>query len=199
MSARAVFLDKDGTLIEDFPYNVDPELIRPTKGALEALQFLQDAGYKLIVVSNQSGVARGIFPERALIEVENKLRAILSSAGVNLAGFYYCPHHPMAAVAKYAIDCECRKPRPGMLLRAAREHDIDLQASWMLGDILNDIQAGKSAGCKTILVNNRHETEWMLTPERTPDFLVKDLLEAVNAVVGLDFSVERIPNHGTRK
>ncbi len=199
MSARAVFLDKDGTLIEDIPYNVDPELIRPTKGALEALRFLQDAGYQLIVVSNQSGVARGIFPERALIDVEKRLRAILSSAGVNLAGFYYCPHHPRAVVASYALDCDCRKPKPGLLLRAASEHQIDLGSSWMIGDILNDIQAGKSAGCRTILVDNGHETEWSLTPDRRPDFLVKDLLEAVDALVGVDFSLERIHNHDTRK
>ncbi len=199
MSSRAVFLDKDGTLIEDIPYNVDPELIRPTKGALEALRFLQDAGYQLIVVSNQSGVARGVFPERALIDVEQKLRAILSSAGVNLAGFYYCPHHPGAVVARYAMDCDCRKPKPGLLLRAASDHQIDLGASWMIGDILDDIQAGKSAGCKTILLDNGHESEWGLTPDRRPDFLVKDLLEAVDALVAVDFSLERIHKHDTRK
>ncbi len=198
MSSRAVFLDKDGTLIEDIPYNVEPERIQPTKGALEALRFLHGAGFKVVVVSNQSGVARGFFPEQALARVEKKLRAILSEAGVNLTGFYYCPHHPQATIAKYAVDCACRKPKPGMLLQAAREHDIDLTSSWMIGDILNDIQAGKAAGCRTILVNNGHETDWILTPARRPDFLVKDLLEAVNALVGVDFSLERIVKNDTR-
>jgi D-glycero-D-manno-heptose 1,7-bisphosphate phosphatase len=199
MSARAVFLDKDGTLVEDVPYNVDPELIRPTEGALEALRLLQEAGYLLVVVSNQSGVARGLFPERALVGVEKRLRAILSTAGVNLAGFYYCPHHPQGSRPEYAVDCTCRKPKPGLLLRAAREHDIDLRSSWMIGDILNDIQAGKAAGCKTILLNNGHETEWVLTPDRQPDFLVRNLPEAAEIVFGVDFSLERIVKNDTRQ
>jgi D-glycero-D-manno-heptose 1,7-bisphosphate phosphatase len=199
MASRAVFLDKDGTLVEDIPYNVDPELIRPTEGAIESLRQLQDAGYKLIVVSNQSGVARGIFREEALTAVETRLRAILSAVGVSLTGFYYCPHLPQATLPQYAIDCACRKPRPGLLLRGAREHDIDLSASWMIGDILNDMQAGKSAGCRTILVDNGHETEWILTPERRPDFLVKNLPEAAETIFGVDFSLERIVNDGTRQ
>ncbi len=195
MSARAIFLDKDGTLIEDIPYNADPQRVRPMSGALEALRRLQGAGYRLIVVSNQSGVARGFFPEGALEAVEERLRAILLEGGVTLAGFYYCPHHPQGSLPEYAVDCTCRKPKPGMLLRAAQEHDIDLQASWMIGDILDDIQAGKSAGCKAILISNGHETEWILTPNRQPDFLVKDLTEAAEAVLEVDFPLERILNH----
>src|SRR5579871_1015067 len=110
MTNRAVFLDKDGTLIEDVPYNVDPDRIRLSVGAMEALQTLHDAGYQLVVVSNQSGVARGRFPEAALAEVEKRLRELLAAAGVPLAGFYYCPHHPAGHVAPYAVDCSCRKP-----------------------------------------------------------------------------------------
>lgn len=199
MSSKAVFFDKDGTLVEDIAYNVDPELIRLAEGALDALRQLQNAGYKLIVVSNQSGVARGFFPEQALVPVERRLRAILSTAGVKLSGFYYCPHHPAGVREEYAIECDCRKPKPGMLLRAAREHDIDLAASWMIGDILNDVQAGKSAGCKTILVNNGHETEWVLTPERRPDFLVSNVLEAAEVLFGIDFPLERIVKNDTRQ
>ncbi len=199
MSSKAVFLDKDGTLVDDIAYNVDPELIRPAAGALVALHQLQNAGYKLMVVSNQSGVARGFFPEQALVPVERRLRAILSTAGVKLSGFYYCPHHPAGVREEYAIECDCRKPKPGMLLRAAREHDIALPASWMIGDILNDVQAGKSAGCKTILVNNGHETEWVLTPERRPDFLVSNLLEAAEVLFSIDFPLERIVKNDTRQ
>src|SRR5581483_4877145 len=109
----AVFLDKDGTLVDDVPYNVDPERIRLTDGALDGLRRLHAADYLLIVVSNQSGVARGYFEEAALGAVEARLRELLGAAGVPLAGFYYCPHHPDGAVERYAVACACRKPASG--------------------------------------------------------------------------------------
>ena len=118
---RAVFLDKDGTLVEDVPYNVDPRLVRLSPGAAPAARRLREAGYALIVVSNQSGVARGYFKRSALRAVEERLRSLLADAGVPLTGFYDCPHHPEGVVPQYAVTCKCRKPRPGLLLRAARE------------------------------------------------------------------------------
>ncbi len=177
MSTKAVFLDKDGTLIDDVPYNVDPERIQLTQGAVEGLQTLSAAGYKLIVITNQSGVARGYFPESALVAVEARLRQLLA-AGVTLAGFYYCPHHPDGVVADYAIACSCRKPEPGLLLRAADYHGIDLAQSWFIGDILNDVEAGRRAGCKTVLIDNGNETEWQLSPKRLPHYIVTNLAEA---------------------
>src|SRR5437773_11255948 len=105
---RAVFLDKDGTLVEDVPYNVDPDRIRLTPGAVAGLFALHAAGYRLVVVSNQSGVARGFFPESALRGVEGRLRELLADAGIPLAGFYYCPHHPQGCVAGLASGCDCR-------------------------------------------------------------------------------------------
>ena len=197
MNAKAVFLDKDGTLIEDMPYNVDPELIRLSAGALEALRLLQDLGYRLIVVTNQSGVARGYFQEEKLRQVEERLRQLLSSAGIRLSGFYYCPHHPQGVVSQYALECPCRKPRPGMLYDAARECHLDLRASWLVGDILNDVEAGNRAGCRTILIDNRHETEWILTPIREPGFLVKDLKEAAQVITSE--SLERKMNYGKQE
>jgi histidinol-phosphate phosphatase family protein len=179
----AVFLDKDGTLIEDVPYNVDPELIRLTDGAVEGLRLLHAAGYVLIVVSNQSGVARGYFEEAALRAVERRLRDLLGAAGVPLAGFYFCPHHPAGSVEAYAVDCACRKPADGLLRRAAREHGIDLARSWMIGDILHDVEAGHRSGCRTILLDVGHETEWDLTPARTPDVVSRSLLDAAQHVV----------------
>jgi histidinol-phosphate phosphatase family protein len=175
---RAVFVDKDGTLIEDVPYNVDPDLIRLTDGAADALRLLHAAGYQAIVISNQAGVARGYFEEAALGPVEDRLRALLREAGVPLAGFYSCPHHPDGVVAAYAVVCACRKPAPGLIERAAREHGIDLSRSWMIGDILHDIEAGKRAGCRTVLLDVGHETEWDLTPARTPDLIAGGLPEA---------------------
>ena len=183
MTNQAVFLDKDGTLIEDVPYNVDVQLIKLTPGAIEGLLFLQKAGYKLIVITNQSGVARGYFPESALLAVEKRLHQLLASEGIHLAGFYYCPHHPDGVVPELAIACECRKPAPGLLLHAGKEHSIDLQNSWFIGDILNDVEAGHRAGCKTILLDNGNETEWQLSPERTPHYIATDLASSAQVIL----------------
>ncbi|KAM3094574.1 D-glycero-alpha-D-manno-heptose-1,7-bisphosphate 7-phosphatase [Phormidesmis sp. 146-35] len=179
----AVFLDKDGTLIPDIPYNVDPDLITLSFGAEEALRSLHQSGFKLIIVSNQSGVARGFFSETELSFVEQKIRELLDAIDVPLTGFYYCPHHLSGKIAKYAIACNCRKPSPGMLVKAAQKHSIDLQRSWMIGDILNDIEAGHRAGCKTILIDNGNETEWVLSPQRVPHYKVTDLIEAANQIL----------------
>jgi D,D-heptose 1,7-bisphosphate phosphatase len=175
---KAVFLDKDGTLINDVPYNVDPQHIALTPHAGEGLRLLQQLGYQLLVVSNQSGVARGHFDESALNDVSLRLQQLLQQEGVQLLQCYYCPHHPDGSVSTYARACDCRKPGDGLLLHAAAEHNIDLTASWMIGDILNDVEAGRRAGCRTILIDNDNETEWALSPERTPDALVTDLREA---------------------
>lgn len=183
MLSKAIFLDKDGTLVEDVPYNVDPGLIRLTEGAIEGLRLLQYAGYQLIVVTNQSGVARGFFREEDLYPVQKRLRELLASENIALTGFYYCPHHPQGAVAKYTIDCVCRKPQPGMLHRAARECGLQLKDSWLIGDILHDVEAGNRAGCKTVLINNGHETEWELTSIRQPDFIVKNLADAARFIL----------------
>lgn len=180
----AVFLDKDGTLIEDVPYNVDPDKIRLTPHALEGLRLLRDAGMRLFIVSNQSGVAHGRFAEAALKPVEARLRDLLADGTIELDGFYYCPHHPNGKVPAYTYACECRKPQPGMLLRAAAEHRIDLTRSWMIGDILHDVEAGRRAGCQTILLDKGHETEWELTAERVPHHLATDLLGAAKTITG---------------
>jgi histidinol-phosphate phosphatase family protein len=184
----AIFLDKDGTLVEDVPYNVDPARIRLAPGAGSGLRRLRDAAYRLFVVSNQSGVARGFFPESALVEVEAELRRLLAELGVALDGFYYCPHHPEGAVDAYSASCSCRKPGPGMVLRAAEEHGLDLGRSWLIGDILDDVEAGRRAGCRTVLLDNGHETEWVLTPWREPDARAADLDEASRIILQVSAS-----------
>lgn len=178
----AVFLDKDGTLVDDVPYNVDPDRIVLARGAYAGTAALHRAGYALVVVTNQSGVARGLFGEDALVGVEAKLRALL--APTPIAGFYFCPHGPDDG-------CDCRKPLPGMLLRAAAELDIDLRASWMIGDILNDVEAGARAGCRTVLVDNGGETEWVGGPHRTPTLRVPDMGTAVTAILEGDHADAR--------
>jgi len=184
MSSPAAFLDKDGTLVHNLPYNVDPALICFTPGADEGLRLLDQGGFRLVVVSNQSGVARGYFSEEALTAVEGRLRQLCRKAGVELAGFYYCPHAPDGTVRKYATTCFCRKPRPGLLVRASLDLGIDLQGSWLIGDILDDIEAGIGAGCKTVLLLNGNETEWDLSKGRCPHYYAADLKEAAQIVTG---------------
>jgi D,D-heptose 1,7-bisphosphate phosphatase len=186
MFAKAVFLDKDGTLIENVPYNVDPKKIRLLEGVAEGLQLLHAAGFQLHVITNQAGVAQGRFKEEALSLVEARLRQLLAEAGAPLSGFYYCPHHPDGRVLRYRAHCFCRKPNPGLLFQAAREHEINLAASWFVGDILNDVEAGRRADCRTVLINNGNETEWNLSGLRMPHFTVANFQEAVEAILSVE-------------
>lgn len=179
----AVFLDKDGTLVDDVPYNVDPGRIRYLSGVMEGVRRLQAAGFVLAVVSNQPGIALGRFDAAALGRVEDAMRAAFEAAGAALSGFFWCPHHPAGHVAAYARSCECRKPMPGLLHAAARTLDIDLARSWMVGDILDDVEAGRRAGCRTVLVNNGNETEWRWSAERTPDHVARDFSDASIGIV----------------
>ena len=183
---RAVFLDKDGTLIVDVPYNVDPGLIVLAPGARTGLPRLAEAGYRFVVVTNQSGVARGRFGVEALGPVEARLRALLGEFNVELAGFLFCPHHPGGSVPAYSRACECRKPAPGMLIEAARTLGIDLTRSWLIGDILNDVEAGHRAGCRAVLIDNGNETEWAPGPGRTPAYRACDLDDAARFILQAD-------------
>jgi rfaE bifunctional protein nucleotidyltransferase chain/domain len=169
---KAVFLDRDGVLIEDTGY---PHLIEEMKilpGASEAIKRLKKAGYLIVIVSNQSGIARGLFTEKEMEEFNRKLVYQLRKEGATIDAIYFCPHHPEGKVKKHKKSCECRKPKPGMLLKAAREHMISLQNSWMIGDKEDDIAAGKAVGCKTIKIDKKAGT----------DFSAKTLLEAVEII-----------------
>ena len=179
----AVFLDKDGTLVENVPYNADPAKMLLAPGAAEGIRLLHQNGFRLFVVSNQSGVARGHFALDDLIRVEERLRALMAGAGAVLHGFYFCPHHPDGSVAEYSTRCDCRKPQPGMILNAARDHAVDLTRSWFVGDILDDVEAGRRAGCRTILIDNGNETEWQTSPDRTPHHVATDLIDAAQIIV----------------
>src|SRR5262249_5341355 len=185
-------LDKDGTLIEDVPYNVDPALIRLGPGVREGLPLLHQRGYRLFVVSNQPGVAHGYFPESALAAVADRLRELLAGLGLPLAGFSSCPHHPNGQRAPFAVACDCRKPAPGMIAQTAEAHGLDLARSWMVGDILDDIQAGRAAGCRTILIDNGNETEWVLTPDRKPKHRAPDLAVAACYIIERDQPEDRL-------
>jgi len=150
---RAVFLDRDGVVVKDKGYHYMISDLELMEGAAGAIAKLNKMGYLAIIVSNQSGIARGYFSEKALLQFNEHLLKELDALGAKVDGIYYCPHHPTEAkVKKYLIDCECRKPKPGMLLEAANDHNIDLSKSWMVGDKETDVKAGLAAGCKTIYI-----------------------------------------------
>lgn len=178
----AVLLDKDGTLLDDEPYNVDPDRMRLAPGAAAALRELGGLGVPLVVVTNQPGVSHGYFAEADLTPVRERLAGIFAEHGATLAGFFYCPHHPRGAVPAYTRACLCRKPMPGLLMQAASALHFALGRSWMIGDILNDVEAGRRAGCGTVLVDCGNETEWQLSPARQAHYVVPTLDAAARIV-----------------
>lgn len=184
MSNKAIFLDRDGTLIEDPGYLNHPEQVKLLEGVAEALIELRAMGYMLIVVTNQSAVARGIVSEKVLGEIHNRLRQLLTERGAYLDQIYYCPYHPDGVVPKYRKESDWRKPNPGMLLAASDEMDIDLSQSWKIGDSSSDIEAGLRAGCKTILVTrlSRYKTTLGKPDEAKPDYKSVNMKEAVNII-----------------
>lgn len=181
----AIFVDKDGTLIENRPYNVNPRRVVFPRGTFGALQRLAALGYLIVVVSNQPGIELHYFDRAALDALSHWLKERLADAGIALAGFYACPHAP----ADGKPGCTCRKPSPGLLLRAARELDIALDHSWMIGDILDDVEAGERAGCNTVLVDRGGETRWRAGRMRTPRAIVYDFADAVTFI--LDGHIQR--------
>ncbi|GAG11552.1 unnamed protein product, partial [marine sediment metagenome] len=146
---RAVFLDRDGTIVEDVGYLRATDDIRILPGAAEALTRLKEAGFLLLIVTNQSAVARGWLTEDAMLEIEREIERLLEREGAVVDGFYYCPHLPEGTVSRYARVCGCRKPQPGLLERAARGWDVNLARSYAVGDSERDVEAGRRAGCRT--------------------------------------------------
>lgn len=182
MSERAIFLDRDDTLIEDPGYISSPEQVKLLDGVAEALIELKALGYKLVVVTNQSAVARGIVTEKVLGEIHNHLKQLLSEKGAFLDEIYYCPFHPEGVVAKYRKESKLRKPNPGMLLKASKEMDVDLKMSWCIGNSSRDIEAGLKAGCKTILVDPPSHQQRIEPLQPRPDCKAVNLKEAVNII-----------------
>ncbi len=179
MSKRAAFIDRDGTIVQGIEYLRSPEELVLLPDAARAIRQFNEIGYLTIIVTNQSGIARGYFTEERLREIHHRLAHMLSEEGARIDAIYYCPHLAEGTVEAYSIDCRCRKPRPGMLHRAAREHDIDLSKSIMLGDTPADVMAGKSAGCKTVLIQPSGSGFDMSV---SPDYVAKDLMGAVALV-----------------
>lgn len=147
---KAVFFDRDGTLNEEVHYLHKIEDFKWIEGAIDAIKYCNDNGYLAIVITNQSGVARGYYPESDIMKLYDWMNADLAKHGAHLDGVYYCPHHPTGKVKEYAIDCNCRKPKPGMLFKAQKDHNIDLKSSYLIGDGVRDVECAEAAGVKGI-------------------------------------------------
>ena len=172
MTNRAVFIDRDGTMAKDVNYCRRPEDFVLFPNTAKAIKLLNEHGFKVIVVTNQSGIARGYFTEETLAQIHKKMKEELAEGGARVDGIYYCPHHP-------DDNCDCRKPKPKLVLQAAKEHDIDLKRSFVVGDLSMDIELGKGAGCKTILLRDSPQEDTGISP----DYIASDLLEAAQYVL----------------
>jgi D-glycero-D-manno-heptose 1,7-bisphosphate phosphatase len=181
---NAVFIDRDGVLNEDRSWITDPKQLRILPSVSDALRILSKLGYYLFVVTNQASVARGIVTENRIQMIHKALSdRLYKSSGIRIDDFYYCPHHPQADIERYRVDCNCRKPKPGMIYKAAQAHNINLSESFMVGDRPSDIAAGNAAGCNPIWVQTgRHEEPPIISDmnnwNTTPAYTCKDLFTA---------------------
>jgi D-glycero-D-manno-heptose 1,7-bisphosphate phosphatase len=182
MPNKAIFLDRDDTIIEDPGYINNPDQVKLLDGAAEALSSLKGMGYKLVVVSNQSGIARGIVTEETLGRIHKRLEQLLAEKGVSLDRIYYCPYHPEGVIPKYRKESDLRKPNPGMLFLAHKDLDVDMAESWMVGNSLGDVEAGKRAGCKTVMIDSRAHEQKIPPGEPGPDSRAVNLKEVVNII-----------------
>lgn len=182
-SKPAVFLDRDGTIIKEVGYIDSPEKISLIPRADEAIRSLQESGFKIIVVSNQSGVAHGYFDEDTVRLINERVSDIFASKSAVIDAFYFCPHHPDFGNQDYKKDCECRKPKPGMILQAVEEHRIDLSNSIMIGDKFTDVKTGKNLNLLSILVltgfgTKEYQTIKAMGLQPEPDFVAENIYEA---------------------
>ena len=186
LARAAVFLDRDGTINEEVNYLSSVEQFHLLSGAAEAIRRLNHADIPVVVVTNQAGVARGYYDEAQVELVHTYMRALLQKADAHIDAIYFCPHHAEEGIGRYKIDCDCRKPKPGMLKKAAEVLKLDLHASFIVGDKMSDLEAGAAAGCRTALVRTGYglEIEQQLSDSPLqPDFIAQDLHDAANWIL----------------
>jgi D-glycero-D-manno-heptose 1,7-bisphosphate phosphatase len=184
---RAVFMDRDGTISEEVGYVNHPSRFQLFSYSAPAIKLLNDQGWLAIVVTNQAGVARGYFSEELILKVHDRMQKELEGQGAYLDAVFYCAHHPTVGEAPYRVDCDCRKPKPGLIKRAANEMNIDLEGSWMIGDRYSDIELARNAGLRSAFVLSGYgrgewehqRSEW----QHQPDLLTDNLLEAVEKIL----------------
>jgi D-glycero-D-manno-heptose 1,7-bisphosphate phosphatase len=184
---RAVFLDRDGTVNEEVGYLSDLKELRLIPGAGRAIKRLNDAGLTVVLVTNQSGVARGYFSETFVNDTHALLERMLKGEGARLDGIYYCPHHPKAGTTRYTMACDCRKPGTGLIDRAARDLAIDVKNSYMVGDKWSDIELGRRAGMHAVLVKSGFQADdpGNVRPPhvKDPDFIAHTIVEAADWII----------------
>jgi D-glycero-D-manno-heptose 1,7-bisphosphate phosphatase len=183
---RAVFLDRDGVIIQEPPHYAHKlsELELISKSA-DAIRLLNENGFVVIIASNQAGIAHGYYQEEHAVLFNQAIKEKLAKEGAYIDAIYYCPHHPEAKIERYRADCNCRKPKPGMLKKAEKEFNIELKRSFMVGDKLSDIEAGKRAECKTVMVRTGHGAEVLKSSEIECDYVANDLYDAVQHILNL--------------
>lgn len=179
MKRKTVFLDRDGTINVEKNYLYRPEDFEFIDKAPEAIAMLKENGYQVIVITNQAGVARGYYTEEDVRRLHEFINKELEKWNTKIDAFYYCPHHPTAGIGKYLSDCECRKPKTGMLQRASQDFQVDIEKSWMVGDNRGDIEAGNAFGLKTILVRTGYGKELEEIGNLTYNYMADNLYIAV--------------------
>lgn len=182
----AVFLDRDGTINEEVGYIRELENLNLIPGAAEAIRGLNELGVAVILATNQSGVARGYYPESWIGALHERLEQLLKAEGARLDALYYCPHLPDGSVADFSYACDCRKPEPGMLQEAAKAHHIDLSRSFMIGDKATDVEVGQRAGTQTILLTSGYGSQVLAGTYQhrvEPDHICDSLLQAYTTVL----------------
>ncbi|MEK7818677.1 MAG: HAD family hydrolase [Bacteroidota bacterium] len=178
----AVFLDRDGTIIENVPYLANPNELKFLPNSVEAIRLLNEIGVKVFVITNQSGIARGFLSEEILNDIHFRMHEILKSNNAKIDKFFYCPHLIDSTIEKYSVDCDCRKPKSGLILQAFNKYNIDLNSSFVIGDSAADMLAGKNVGAFTILVQTGYGKRDKDSSVSSTDFVANDLLDAVKFI-----------------
>lgn len=182
MKNKAVFIDRDGTINVDVHYLDDPDKFEMYPGVGEGVKILKDSGFKIIIITNQSGIARGYFTEKQLSDIHEKMKKEFREFDVVLDGIYYCPHHPDE-------NCNCRKPNTVLFEKAIKEHNIDVEKSYMIGDKILDVGAGKKIGAGTIIIPEPHIKDEFISKKNewkyTPDCIADDFMDAVEWILKL--------------
>jgi D-glycero-D-manno-heptose 1,7-bisphosphate phosphatase len=180
---KAVFLDRDGTINKEVNYLNHPDQVKLISGSAEGIKLLNENGFTVVVITNQSGVARGIIEEESLPLIKDRLCSLLEEKGAIVDGYYYCPHYPDGKIEKYAFKCDCRKPEPGMLRKAAEDFDIDLKGSYVVGDKACDIKLGKNVGAVSIMVKTGYGEYEAENLELSPDYTADNLFDAAQWII----------------
>lgn len=186
----AIFLDRDGTINDEVGYLDNADKLRIIPAAFQAVRLINSSGMRAVVITNQAGVAKGLFTEEFVREINEQIQSALLAQGALIDRFYFCPHHPTEGIDPYRLICNCRKPEPGLLLQAAVDLNIDLARSYVIGDRLRDVETAHRAGAKGVLVMTGYGQDLMQKsgPDRAnelnqPDYIAQDILEAVHWIL----------------